>query len=574
MLVKPSEENPGLAGDLKRHAQKVTDRPNVEAHLYAGASMLSKPFFSFSLKNIPAEHPPHIEVIFHKTHHMRKSDKIQRFSRLLADFNQRAKPEVNIIQASFDRLSSISNRHMVINDTIRYDSCSLYFCGKMLDSEEIRIKTRPSRNLFFLAVLFCLALSYWAFSNYVGAEANQIRISARPVPAAPFIDPAWLDKKPMMRVTEAATLGKGGTLAELLTNKGIDAVTADSALDALQPLLDPRTLQEGQKLRLFYEWKPGASKETAEFAGFDLIPAPTKRIIVRKLNDGRFKAVSANRPLTEKHFYIDTEITSSLYQSARNAGMAPSQVIELIRMYSFTVDFQREIREGDRLEVLYTRLFDPDGKQAATGKILYTGLTIKGERQAYWHYKARDDDKTYYLDENGSSMSRLLMKTPLDGARLSSRYGLRKHPILGFTRLHRGVDFAARRGTPVFAAGNGVIAALGVEGNHGKRIRINHVNNYKTLYAHLNGYARGLKTGSPVTQGQVIGYVGATGLATGPHLHYEITYDGRSVNPLTIEMPILTKLDEEEKVEFDRTRQNLTRLAQDLAAGLEPLESQ
>ena len=444
----------------------------------------------------------------------------------------------------------------------------------MLDSEEIRITTRPSRNLFYLTLILSLVLSFWVFRNYVEADANQTRISARPVPAAPFIDPSWLDKKPMMRTTETVSLGKGGTLDELLTSNGIDIVTTDSALDALKTMLNPRTLREGQELRLFYEWDVNASKETASFAGFDLIPAPTKRIIVRKLKDGSFKAVSANRPLTEKHFLIDTEITSSLYQSARNAGMAPSQVIELIRMYSFTVDFQREIREGDRLEVLYTRLFDPDGKQAATGKILYTGLTIKGKRQAYWHYKTRDEDKTYYLDENGNSISRLLMKTPLDGARLSSRYGLRKHPILGFTRLHRGVDFAARRGTPVFAAGDGVISALGVEGNHGKRIRINHEYNYKTLYAHLNGYARGLKTGSPVTQGQVIGYVGATGLATGPHLHYEITYDGRSVNPLTIEMPILTELEDEEKVEFDRVRQNLTRLAQDLAAGLNPLESQ
>ena len=444
----------------------------------------------------------------------------------------------------------------------------------MLDSEEIRIKTRPSRNQFYLTLVLSLVLSFWVFRNYVEADANQTRISARPVPAAPFIDPSWLDKKPMMRTTETVSLGKGGTLDELLTTNGIDIVTTDSALDALKTMLNPRTLREGQELRLFYEWDVNASKETASFAGFDLIPAPTKRIIVRKLKDGSFKAVSASRPLTEKHFLIDTEITSSLYQSARNAGMAPSQVIELIRMYSFTVDFQREIREGDRLEVLYTRLFDPDGKQAATGKILYTGLTIKGKRQAYWHYKTRDEDKTYYLDENGNSISRLLMKTPLDGARLSSRYGLRKHPILGFTRLHRGVDFAARRGTPVFAAGDGVISALGVEGNHGKRIRINHEYNYKTLYAHLNGYARGLKTGSPVTQGQVIGYVGATGLATGPHLHYEITYDDRTVNPLTIEMPILTELEEEEKVEFDRVRQNLTRLAQDLAAGLDPLESQ
>lgn len=444
----------------------------------------------------------------------------------------------------------------------------------MLDSEEIRITTRPSRNLFYLTLILSLVLSFWVFRNYVEADANQTRISARPVPAAPFIDSSWLDKKPMMRTTETVSLGKGGTLDELLTSNGIDIVTTDSALDALKTMLNPRALREGQELRLFYEWDVNASKETASFAGFDLIPAPTKRIIVRKLKDGSFKAVSANRPLTEKHFLIDTEITSSLYQSARNAGMAPSQVIELIRMYSFTVDFQREIREGDRLEVLYTRLFDPDGKQAATGKILYTGLTIKGKRQTYWHYKTRDEDKTYYLDENGNSISRLLMKTPLDGARLSSRYGLRKHPILGFTRLHRGVDFAARRGTPVFAAGDGVISALGVEGNHGKRIRINHEYNYKTLYAHLNGYARGLKTGSPVTQGQVIGYVGATGLATGPHLHYEITYDGRSVNPLTIEMPILTELEEEEKVEFDRVRQNLTRLAQDLAAGLDPLESQ
>lgn len=440
----------------------------------------------------------------------------------------------------------------------------------MPGSEEIRIKTRSSRNTFHVAAFVMVVLSVWAFRIFVEADGNQTRISARPVPAAPFIAPQWLEKPPMMRVSEPTALEKGGTLAEMLTKNGIDAVTADMSLDALQTLLDPRTLREGQELRLFYEWPPGSPREKAEFAGFDLIPAPTKRIIVRKLKDGRFEAVSANRPLTEKHFLIDTQITSSLYQAARNAGMASSQVIELIRMYSFTVDFQREIREGDRLEVLYTRLFDPDGKQADTGEILFTGLTIKGKRQAYWRYKTREDGRANYFDENGNSISRLLMKTPLDGARLSSRYGLRKHPILGFTQLHRGVDFAARRGTPVFAAGAGIVTALGVEGDHGKRIRISHEHDYKTLYAHLNNFARGLKVGDQVTQGQVIGYVGATGLATGPHLHYEITVDDRSVNPLATDLPVMNALDEIEKVEFDRVRQNLTRLAEDLVAGLKP----
>jgi murein DD-endopeptidase MepM/ murein hydrolase activator NlpD len=438
-----------------------------------------------------------------------------------------------------------------------------------MTEQQLPSQIRKSRLSFMLSVILILGLAAWLFREFVEPEPNSTRISARPVPAAPFIAPEWLNKDPMIRVNQTVTLEKGGTLIEMLEDHGVDPVTADRAMDALVTGFDPRRLRDGQSVRLFFEWYPGETEADRRFAGLDLIPAPTERVIVRRLQDDSFRSVAANRPLTERPFLTDTKITSSLYQAARLTGMAPSMVLELIRLFSFTVDFQREIREGDRLEVLYTSFYDPDGKLADTGKILFAALTIKGERRAYWRYKAENDEEALYYDEAGDSMTRLLMKTPLDGARLSSRYGLRKHPILGYTKLHRGVDFAARRGTPVYAAGDGEITALGREGDHGKRIRIRHNDGFKTLYAHLNRYARNMSPGVQVQQGQVIGYVGMSGLATGPHLHYEVTRNGKTANPLRLELPVRRKLDTVDKIDFDRTRQNLNSLVENLAAGLE-----
>ncbi|MDD9798733.1 MAG: M23 family metallopeptidase [Alphaproteobacteria bacterium] len=434
-------------------------------------------------------------------------------------------------------------------------------------TEQPKAKLKSRRSFVLVSFIFILC-AIWGFENYYVPDENNARISARPVPARPFIAPQWLNLPPMHRQPVEVVLEKGDTLMEMLGGRGIDASTADKALDALRLVYDPRRLQEGQTIRLLFEYPAGATQSARQFAGLDLIPAPTERVIVRRLNNDQFEAVIANRPLTDRPFLTDIEITSSLYEAARASGMAPKLVLRLIQLFSFTVDFQREIRQGDRLEVLYTRRFDPNGAIADEGEILFAALTNKGERKAYWQYKTNEQAAVLYYDIQGKSMTRLLMKTPLDGARLSSRFGIRKHPILGYTSLHRGVDFAARRGTPIYAAGDGIITALGREGDWGRRIRIEHGQNYKTLYAHLRNFASGLKVGDRVTQGQIIGHVGSSGLATGPHLHYEITHNNKSVNPLALNLPAQNILATSHMADFAEHRQTLNKLAAELAAGL------
>ena len=425
-----------------------------------------------------------------------------------------------------------------------------------------------SRRAFGLASLVLLSVAIWSFSHFYVHDENGTRISARPVPARPHIEESWLSLPPAERWPQTAIVRQGDNLMSILTARGIASVQADAALDALRTIYDPRSLKVGQKIRIFYRRPPHATeKDAAIFDGLDLIPAPTERVIVRHMGADGFQAFAAHRPLTDKPFLTDTRITSSLYEAARASGMAPRLVLELIKIFSFTIDFQREIRAGDRLEVLYTRRFDQNGKIADEGRILFAALTIKGKRSAYWHFDEQDMEDFY--NAQGQSITRLLMKTPLDGARLTSRFGLRKHPILGYTKLHRGVDFGARRGTPIFAAGDGRITALGVAGDQGKRIKLVHQLGYETLYAHLSRYAKSLKVGDIVRQGQIIGYVGATGLATGPHLHYEVSQNGQSLDPLKLNLPPQRLLPENQMPSFTQWRTDLNGLITDLSAGLE-----
>ena len=334
----------------------------------------------------------------------------------------------------------------------------------MSDQTQFNGPKSKSRQRFMLSALIVFVGGVWLLNSYLIPDDNSTRLSARPAPARPFVHPDWLDMPPMYRTTKTLTVKQGDNLMTMLTAQGVDAVTADAALDALRGVFDARRFKVGQKIRLYYQRTSRQDPQAAAFAGLDFIPAPSERVIVRLLADGRFQAVTANRPLTDRFFLTDTLIASSLYESARATGMAPKLVLELIRLFSFTIDFQREIREGDRLEVLYTRRFDEDGFWRMKGKSCLPPQTNKGERRAYWRF-ARGPDEFGHYDAKGESLERLLMKTPLDGARLSSRYGMRKHPILGYTRLHKGVDFAARTGTPIYAAGDAEVTALGRDGD-------------------------------------------------------------------------------------------------------------
>ena len=416
-------------------------------------------------------------------------------------------------------------------------------------------RRKRARLRFSISVIILLALTIWMSADLLAPDASNANLSARPAPSDPVLAAQWVALAPMQRSYSEAELAAGDTLAGLLARAEIDAVEADAALDALRGEFDVRTLKPGQKVRLFHEWPVGQDKQLdkGRFAGLDFIPQARQRVIVRRTGHLQFTALSQERPLDERHFLADSLISSSVYEAARAGGMAPNLVVELIRLFSFTIDFQRDIREGDRLEVLFTRRFDENNQLAEEGDIVFAALTNRGRRYAYWRMPGPDGQARYF-DAKGESVQRLLMKTPVDGARLSSRFGMRRHPILGYTRLHRGLDFAAPRGTPIYAAGNGTITRIGRFGDNGKMIKIRHKNGYETVYLHMNAFARGMKKGRRVRQGQVIGYVGSTGLATGPHLHYEVLHYNRPVNPRELDVPSASTLDAQGKRQLTQTQ--------------------
>ena len=238
----------------------------------------------------------------------------------------------------------------------------------------------------------------------------------------------------------------------------------------------------------------------------------------------------------------------------------------MIRIYSFDVDFQRELQPGDSFEVLYEALFENDGSLAKTDGVLYASLTLSGQRLDMYNFTPHSGHSDFF-DSKGQSVRKTLMRTPIDGARLSSRFGMRKHPVLGYSRLHKGTDFAAPRGTPVYAAGDGVVESAGRNGAYGKYVRIRHNSTYKTAYAHMRRIAKGMRRGKRVRQGQVIGYVGSSGRSTGPHLHYEVLRGGRQVNPLKIKLPSGEKLKSADLESFERERARINTLRQQVRDG-------
>ena len=243
------------------------------------------------------------------------------------------------------------------------------------------------------------------------------------------------------------------------------------------------------------------------------------------------------RPTKFEKTYATGSIKSSFYKSAIEAGIPENTLFEMVKLLGFSVDFQRDIREGDTFEVLFSKQIDVlDDKVIDTMPMRFLSITLSGKKETFFEFKDKDGYTRYY-DEQGKSSIRTLMKTPINGARLSSRYGNRKHPILGYNKMHRGVDFSAPVGTPIFASGDGIIEKAGWNGSYGRYIRIRHNGAYKTAYAHLSGFNKNIKIGQRISQGKVIGYVGSSGRSTGPHLHYEVMLNNRQINPMKVKLP-------------------------------------
>ena len=257
-------------------------------------------------------------------------------------------------------------------------------------------------------------------------------------------------------------------------------------------------------------------------------------IEVRKAQDS-FNIKENILQLYKKEVVVKNQIRNNLYSSALDVGVEPNIIIEFARIFGFEVDFQRDIRKGDWFEILYEKFEDDNNVVQDTGKIIYASMFVNGSEINLYNYN--DGKEIGFYDIKGKSIVKSLMKTPINGARLSSAFGMRKHPILGFNKMHRGTDFAAPTGTPIMASGSGTITRARWCGGGGNCVKIKHNSTYETIYAHMSKFAKGVKEGRKVKQGQIIGYVGSTGLSTGPHLHYEVVVNGKKVNSQKLKLP-------------------------------------
>ena len=364
-------------------------------------------------------------------------------------------------------------------------------------------------------------------------------------------------------VATTVELASGETLMEVLEGAGIDRIDAYHAVAAMTSYYSPRKLRAGQEISLTFMEQPdalaeGESGTPAKYlTALSIEPDIERAIEVTRNEDGSFGGKEIMHEFTEGFVRASGTIDNSLFLDGEQAGVPAQIIIEMIRMYSYSVDFQREIQPGDKFEVYFSRKFDEQQRPVKEGDVLYAALTVGGKQHKLWRFDPGNGEWDYF-DESGQSMKKFLMKTPIDGARLSSGFGLRRHPILGYSKMHAGVDFAAPRGTPVYAAGDGTVTRANRFGSFGNYVSIRHANGYETAYAHLNGFARGVRAGTRVRQGQVIAYVGTTGRSTGPHLHYEVHVNGKKMNPLALKVPTGRKLEGKELAAFKAMRSEMT----------------
>jgi len=278
-------------------------------------------------------------------------------------------------------------------------------------------------------------------------------------------------------------------------------------------------------------------KNNTKIVNFTIEIDKKKNIFFEKIdNDETFVSKIIEKTLTKTIAFQEGIIKSSLYNAALKLGIKPNTIVEFARLYGFQIDFQRDIWKNDSFQIIYEEFKNEDGSVVEVGDIIYANLNTQNTDLQLYKFEY-EKNKIDYFDESGKSIRKTLMKTPINGARLSSSFGKRKHPILGFTKMHTGTDFAASKGTPIMASGHGIVVKSSWCGGGGNCVKIKHNSSYQTVYAHLSKFGRGIKKGVRVKQGQIIGYVGSTGLSTGPHLHYEVIENGRKINSQKLKLP-------------------------------------
>ena len=356
-------------------------------------------------------------------------------------------------------------------------------------------------------------------------------------------------------------ISSGETFDKILNNYSIPNEEINQIKKKLNSDYNINNLQPNLEIKITID-----QSNNKKITSFLFPVSRTEKIqLTRNLDNNLFEKKTIITNLNKKIIFKEGKITQSLYKTAIDLKVQPNVIIEFARIYGFQVDFQRDIRKNDNFQIMYEVFEDDDGKIFETGNIIFADLKLSGKNNALYYFEKKGSEGHY--DENGKSVEKALMKTPINGARLSSAFGMRKHPIDGFNKMHRGTDFAAPMGTPIMASGSGLITRARWCGGGGNCIKIKHNSTYETIYAHMKNFARGIKEGIRVKQGQIIGYVGSTGKSTGPHLHYEVVVNGKKVNSQKLKLPSGKTLKGKEREIFEVEKIKLDVLKSELIIG-------
>ena len=364
----------------------------------------------------------------------------------------------------------------------------------------------------------------------------------------------------------------GETLLKIIADTGASEQDVFAILTSTKKVFNPKQINNGDQINIKYRVKIDYDSNNLQsnssgsriviIDSVEISPSTEEKIIISRKNDGEYDSTKVQIKLLRYVSRYFGTLKKGLYVDGVEAGISPTSMMNMINLYSYDIDFQRDIKAGDKFEMLIESFYSQDGKKIKDGNVLFSSLVL--QNRAIEIYMHKVDGKVEYFDNKGNSVRKSLLKTPINGARVSSGFGMRHHPILGYSKMHKGVDFAAGTGTPILAAGNGTITHFGIKGGYGNFVQIRHNTDYSTGYGHASRFNKKFRVGSSVKQGEVVAYVGTTGRSTGPHLHFEVMYKGNQINPAKVKATSGLKLlgkemarFEADKFEIDKYRKNI-----------------
>ena len=431
--------------------------------------------------------------------------------------------------------------------------------NKLIDINKIKQALTTSKAAFIYISAVCFTLLAFSVSFSVNRFVNDTLSLSLNMPENE------VESKNRIEIF----VQKGDTLSKILYRQDIPVLEVQAILDSTKTLKNNITLQLGQKITFDYDLSmqdkdaDDLIDDTSTLKRIAIAIDKIRSIEILRSPNG-FLAQQLDIPLKRMLVKSSAVVKSSFMSAARSLGISNSNVVDLVNIYSHQVDFQRQVKPGDNLNLIVEKYITEDGQFSHYGKVVFASLNLSGKNYNIYRYAHDGSDNMQYFSEDGKSVKRNLLRTPIGVARISSHFGNRKHPILGYTKMHKGVDFFAPKGTPIYAAGNGVITDLGWRSGFGNYVQIRHSSTLATAYGHANAFAKGLTRGSTVKQGQIIAYVGQTGRATGPHLHYEVKINGKQVNPLSIKTSPGIELSGKKLQDFSTFKKKIGKLHNEL----------